>query len=140
MYAALGAVVAGADDAAAIAGWEAFGADVGYALQLGSDCQDVVDPSGRDISSGARTLPIAFALRALDGTTRERLGAALRSARGDGAACEARELILSTRALAACRTLIEARLARATRRLAELAPPGSFALKAFLAELSWLRK
>ena len=65
MYAALGAFVAGVTDDGEIARWEAFGADIGYALQLGSDCQDVADPSGRDIASGARTLPIAFALHAV---------------------------------------------------------------------------
>lgn len=141
MYAALAAVVAGVSDDAEIARWEALGADIGYVLQVGSDCQDVADPNGRDIVSGARTLPIAFALRDLAGATHERLCAALRSAGSDGsAASEARELILGTRALAACGTLIEARAARAERRLAELAPPDTLALQAFIAELSWLRK
>ncbi len=141
MYAALGAVVAGVSSDAAIARWEAFGADIGYALQVGSDCQDVADPRGRDIASGARTLPIAFALHALDGATREGLCAALRDAPCDAiAAAGARERIVGTRALAACGTLVEARIARAERRLAELEPPEPFALRAFVAEISWLRK
>ena len=141
MYAALGAVVAGVRDDADIARWEALGADIGYALQVGSDCQDVADPSGRDIASGARTLPIAFALSDVDDATRERLCTALRKAHGDAVAMrDARESIVATRAIAACGTLIEARIARAERRLEELAPANTLALRAFLAELAWLRK
>jgi geranylgeranyl pyrophosphate synthase len=141
MYAAFGAVVAGVTDEAELARWEAFGADVGYVLQLGSDCQDVVDPRGRDIRSGARTLAIAFALHDVDGATYERLCAALRKARRDAvAAREARELIIATRTLTACGTLAEARVARAERHLTELGPSYPAALQAFVAELSWLRK
>ena len=140
LSAALAAIAAGLDDAAVDA-WQSFGADVGYGLQLASDCQDVAEPGSRDIASGARTLPIAFALHELAERERATLNDALRRARDDRAAhALARDMILSTRALQASLTLVEARIARAERTLANCAPVDGTALAAFVAGISWLRR
>jgi geranylgeranyl pyrophosphate synthase len=138
--AALGAIAAEQDDAA-VAAWQSFGADVGYGLQLASDCQDVADSESRDIASGARTLPIAFALCELSEPQRGALNDALRRARDDRTAhAQARAAILNTRALHASLTLVEARIARAERTVAELAPVDGSALAAFVAGVSVLRR
>ena len=140
LSAALGAIAADHDDAA-VAGWQSFGADVGYGLQLASDCQDVSDPESRDIASGARTLPIAFALSELSEPERCALNDALSRARDDRAAhAQARATILNTQALHASFTLVEARIARAERTLAKLAPADGAALAAFIAGISLLRR
>jgi geranylgeranyl pyrophosphate synthase len=140
LSAALAALAADQDEAS-VRAWEAFGADVGYGLQLASDCQDIADTASRDLSSGARTLPIAFALHERTEPTRATLLAALRRARHDRAAhAQARALVLNTRALSASLTLVEARIARAERALAQLAPPNGNALKAFVGSISWLRR
>jgi len=52
--------------------------------QISSDLADLVDESwSRDLSSGVRTLPIAFALSRFDGVERRELEARLREAQGD---------------------------------------------------------
>jgi geranylgeranyl pyrophosphate synthase len=140
LAAALGALTAHCDDAP-VREWQRFGADVGYGLQLASDCQDVADPASRDIASGARTLPIAFALQELDVPARQVFLDHLRRARSDRAAhSEARNALLGTRALHASLTLVEARVARAERRLSELAPADPGSLATFIAGISWLRR
>jgi geranylgeranyl pyrophosphate synthase len=140
LAAALGAIAAHGDDAS-VREWQSFGAEVGYGLQLASDCQDVADPASRDIASGARTLPIAFALQELEVPARRALLEQLRGARSDRAAhSEARNALLGTRALHASLTLVEARIARAERRLSELAPVDPAPLATFIAGISWLRR
>jgi hypothetical protein len=57
-----------------------------------------------------------------------------------GAHAEARAMLLKTRALTASLTLVEARIARAERTLAELAPADPAALAAFVDAISWLRR
>jgi hypothetical protein len=49
-------------------------------------------------------------------------------------------MLLKTRALTASLTLVEARIARAERTLAELAPADPAALAAFVDAISWLRR
>jgi geranylgeranyl pyrophosphate synthase len=140
LAAALGALAAQRDDAS-VREWQSFGADVGYGLQLASDCQDVADPASRDIASGARTLPIAFALHELALPAQRTFLGHLRDARSDRAAhSEARNALLGTRALHASLTLVEARIARAERRLSELAPADPARLATFIAGISWLRR
>jgi geranylgeranyl pyrophosphate synthase len=140
MYAALGACTAGAADKALVR-WERLGAEIGYALQVSSDCKDAMDPEGQDIVAGARTLPIALALQAGTQSDREQLRTVLASGpRDETARARARSLIAGSGSLHACGTLVEAAIARAERLLDELAPPFPQALSAFIDELSWLRR
>jgi geranylgeranyl pyrophosphate synthase len=140
LSAGLAAIAAGQDDAA-VRAWQSFGADVGYGLQLASDCKDVSDTNSRDIASGARTFPIAFALHESSEPACEALNDALRRAKGDRTAhAQARAAILNSRALHASLTLVEARIARAERTLAQRAPADGTALAAFVAGISWLRR
>ena len=140
LSAALAAIAADQDDAS-VRAWQSFGADVGYGLQLASDCQDVSNPQSRDLSSGARTLPIAFALHDLADPERGAFIDALRRARTDRAVhAQARATLLTTRALSASLTLVEARIARAERSLTGLATIDAAPLAAYVAAISWLRR
>ena len=140
LSAALAAIAADQDDAS-VRAWESFGADVGYGLQLASDCQDVSDVESRDLASGARTLPIAFALHDVADPERAAFIDALRRARDDRAAhARARATLLTTRALSASLTLVEARIARAERTLEQLATADAAPLAAYVAAISWLRR
>ena len=140
LYAALGARVAGASSDA-LPRWEKLGAEIGYALQLLSDCNDALDPAGRDIGAGARTLPIAFALRAGSDGDRAQLRRTLGDAAHDPqAAARVRDAIVRSGSLVACTTLVEAAIVRARRLLAALGLERDAALNEFLSELSCLRQ
>jgi geranylgeranyl pyrophosphate synthase len=139
MYAAISACVAG-ERGAVVARWEQFGAEMGYALEVNADCRDALEPSGRDIAAGARTLPIALALQVGAHSVRDELRSDLAAAARESDACErARRAILASGSLKARGTLVEAAIIRAGRILKQIAPPYDAGLRKFLTGTSFLR-
>jgi geranylgeranyl diphosphate synthase type I len=83
LYARLAALHAGCGTAEAER-FAAFAHALVSAGQIGSDLADLFDADwSRDLASGARTLPIAFALSRLHGAERQRFEARLGEARSD---------------------------------------------------------
>ena len=141
IYVTLAACVAGAAETD-LPRWNQLGMELGYALQLSSDCTDAVSESGRDIIGGARTLPITLALQAGTPGDRECLRRDLALAPSNrGAWTRVRTAIDASKSLGACGTLVEAAIARAEAQLAPLIPAirGS-ELPSFVVNCSWLRK
>jgi len=86
-FAGIAALAAGApDDRRATA--EELGAAIGTAGQLASDISELTSDSAehRDLVGGARTMPIVWHMRRLDGEERDRFAELLEAARTDAAA------------------------------------------------------
>jgi geranylgeranyl pyrophosphate synthase len=118
-YCELAAEMAGAD-ATTKALYAAYGRDIGVAVQLLSDCHDVMtDPDARDLAHGTRTLPIAVHLSRLDDGEQARFLELLDRARTDREAqASVRKELLKSAAIR--RVVIRAQVCRArARRLAD---------------------
>ncbi|WP_253182126.1 polyprenyl synthetase family protein [Cellulosimicrobium cellulans] len=131
---ALGAALAGADDAA-VAATATFGLPVGEAFQLRDDVLGVFGdarvtgkPAGDDLREGKRTVLVVRALGAASPTERDLLRSRLGDADLDEATVERlREVLVRTGALASVETLIDELTSRAFDALgsAQLAEPGA---------------
>lgn len=123
IFAALGAELAGAADAA-VAAWAGFGRALGTAAQLASDCYELFrERECRDLTHGARTLPIAFHLQRLRGSARTQFLELLERARTDASAHErVRAELYAGGALRYSALVIECYCRRAGGLLQELDP------------------
>lgn len=134
---ALGAALAGADDAA-VAATSAFGLPVGEAFQLRDDVLGVFGdarvtgkPAGDDLREGKRTVLVVRALAAATPAQRDLLLAHLGDPGLDAATVEElRGVLVQTGARDAVETLIDELIARASTALAAagLAEPGATTL------------
>jgi geranylgeranyl pyrophosphate synthase len=118
-YCELAAEMAGAD-ARTKALYAGYGRDIGVAVQLLSDCHDLMtDPDARDLAHGTHTLPVVVHLSRIEGAERSRFLGLLDRARKDREARAAvRGELLASGAIR--RIVMRAQVCRArARRLAD---------------------
>lgn len=123
MWAALAAQLAQASEQV-VAAYAQMGQAIGTAGEIGSSCHDLFQQAhSRDLSSGTRTLPIAYHLERLVGQERAAFLEALEQARGDGRAqAEVRARLLAAGVVRRCAVAAEIYRQRALRALAQADP------------------
>lgn len=133
LYASVAAILAGASRVA-VEAYGDFARHLGVARQMNSDLADAFSTSAsRDLTSGVRTLPVAFYLERQPDAARERMLAALESCRRDVSAHEeVRQLLRSSNCLRELLKRKELHCELARQRLADArprAPADSWLLK-----------